>query len=185
MRSSSKRYRTILAALFTSLTVVLGYLLAAVPNVELMTLSVFLCGVFTGPRYGAATGILSITLYSFFNPFGISLPPLLAAQITGFLVIGIAGGLLRKIILVGGGVAVVVSAVSGFLITLFYDILTTIASAYVSLGSDGLLDGIIGFFSAGSVFILIHVIINSLIFSQAVVPIVKVAGFNDACRSNQ
>ncbi|MCD6379025.1 ECF transporter S component, partial [bacterium] len=157
MRPNWKRRRIILTALFTSLAVVLGYILAAVPNVELMTLTVFLSGVFAGPRYGAVTGILSITLYSFFNPFGISLPPLLAAQITGFLVVGVVGGLLRARVFRGGGTAVIIIAVAGFITTLLYDILTTVASAYVALGGDGFSDGIIGFFSAGSVFIIIHV----------------------------
>jgi len=179
MRSNWKRHTIILTALFTSLTVVLGYLLAAVPNVELMTLSVFLSGVFVGPRYGALTGILSITLYSFFNPYGISLPPLLAAQISGFIVIGALGGLLRKRLLGRRGMAVIISAVSGFLITLLYDILTTIATAYIVLGADGFTDGIIGFFWTGCVFILIHVVVNALIFSQAVVPIMKVAGLKN------
>jgi hypothetical protein len=184
MRSNWKRRRIILTALFTSLSVILGYILAVVPNVELMTLNVFLSGVFTGPRYGAATGILSITIYSFFNPFGISLPPLLAAQITGFLVIGVVGGLLRERVFSGGGTAVIIIAVAGFLTTLLYDILTTVASAYVVLGTDGFADGIIGFFSAGSVFILIHVLVNTFVFSQAVLPIVKVAGLKDAYPGN-
>ena len=184
MRSNWKRRRIILTALFTALSVALGYILSAVPNVELMTLTVFLSGVFTGPRYGAVTGILSITIYAFFNPFGISLPPLFAAQIIGFLVIGTAGGLLRKKVYKGGRTVVIISAVAGFLITLLYDILTTVASAYVALGAEGFADGIIGFFSAGFVFILIHVVINTLIFSQAVVPIVKVAGLKDAYQDN-
>lgn len=170
MPLNRKRRRIILTALFTALAVVLGYALAAVPNVELMTLCVFLSGVYNGVFCGAVTGVLSITFYSLFNPHGSALPPLLGAQIIGFLLAGAAGGLLRGVIRKRGMLA---AAVSGLFITLIYDILTTLASAYIALGEEGFLPGIKSFFAASAIFILIHAGVNTLIFSQAVTASMK------------
>lgn len=178
MRSNWRRHRLILSALFVSLSVVLGYLLAAVPNVELMSLCVFIGGVMTGPGYGALTGALAITVFSLLNPYGLALPPLFISQVAGFTAIGLFGGILRNRIVEGGTLAKVVSAVSGFLLTLLYDILTTAAMAYIALGPGRFLGGIPGFLGAGLLFVAIHVAINTVLFSQAVVPIVKVAGFS-------
>jgi len=170
----------VLSALFVSLTVALGYLLAGIPNVEMMSLCVFLGGVFTGARRGALIGGLSAAIFAFFNPYGASQPPLILSQAAGFALMGAAGGILRGKILGDGYMAVVISALSGFFMTLLYDTMTTAALAYVILGPEGFAGGVAGFFGAGLVFILVHVTVNTIIFSQAVVPIVKVASYEDA-----
>ena len=154
--------------------------MAAVPNVELMTLTVFISGIFTGPRYGALTGFLSIIIFSLFNPYGPALPPLLAAQVAGFTLAGAAGGLMRGILRQGG---MITAALSGFFITLFYDILTTLASAYIAFGSENFIDGLIGFFAASGFFILVHTGINTLIFSQAVTAVTRFSFIDDAYKS--
>jgi hypothetical protein len=177
MSADRKRQKIILIALFTALAVVLGYLMAAVPNIELMTLTVFLGGMLTGFRCGALIGILSILIFSMFNPYGAALPPLLAAQMAGFALIGAAGGLLRGTVRRYGMAA---AAIAGLSVTLFYDILTTLASAYITLGSESFVDGLIGFFAASAVFILIHTGVNTLIFSQAVTAVARFSFINDA-----
>ena len=177
MKTNARRQKIILTALFTSLAVVLGYVMAAVPNVELMTVTVFLGGIFTGPRYGAVTGLLSIIIFSLFNPYGAALPPLMAAQIAGFTLAGAAGGMMRGIIRRGG---MITAALSGLFITLFYDILTTLASAYIAFGSENFIDGLAGFFAASGIFILVHTGVNTLIFSQAVTAVTRFSFFDDA-----
>ncbi|MBD3180443.1 MAG: ECF transporter S component [Candidatus Latescibacteria bacterium] len=177
MHSDGKRQKVILTALFTALSVVLGYLMAAVPNVELMTISVFISGMFTGPRWGALTGVLSITVFSLFNPYGAALPPLLAAQAAGFSLAGACGGILRGVIKRRGMLA---AALSGLFITFIYDILTTLASAYVVLGPDGFAGGLAGFFWASAIFIMIHTGVNTLVFSQAATAVTRISYFDDA-----
>lgn len=157
------------------MTIVLGYLLVEIPNIELMTLSVFLSGIFLGIRLGVLVGSLSIFFYSVFNPFGPPLPPILIAQLAGFILVGMTGGLMGPFIRRGHRSAVIVSAASGLVLTLVYDLLTTGATALVALGLNGLLDGAVGFFLAGSLFIAIHTFSNTAIFVVAVVPIVRVA----------
>lgn len=174
MRIFRREQKIILTALFIALAVVLGYLLAEVPNVELMTVVVFLSGVFLGARLGATVGLLSILFYSLFNPFGPPLLPLMIAQLIGFAVIGSTGGLLKEQLHRTGTGVVITSALAGLVLTLIYDFLTTVATAAIALGLGGFLEGLGGVFLAGSVFIAIHSISNTAVFAVAIVPIVRV-----------
>jgi energy-coupling factor transport system substrate-specific component len=171
----SRERKVIRAALFTALSVALGFLLAAVPNVELMTLSVFLAGVFCGPRAGVFVGVLSESLFSMLNPLGPALPPLLAAQLMGFGLVGLAGGLLGPRLRPGRPGGVAASALAGFILTLIYDALTNAATAFIALGPRRLAEGIGGVFVAGILFMVIHVGVNTAVFAAAVLPVVRVA----------
>jgi len=165
--------RIIQTGLFVALVVVLGFLLAGVPNIELMTVSVFLSGVILGRWSGTIVGALSILLYSLFNPYGPPLPPLVLAQILGFALVGCAGGMLRRHLMEGGRASFLFSALAGLLLTLVYDSLTTVATAVVALGADGLADGIAGFFVAGAIFIIVHTLSNTIVFAATVVPVMR------------
>lgn len=163
------------AALFTALSVALGFLLAAVPNVELMSLSVFLGGVFCGARIGSLVGVLSEAFFSLLNPLGPPLPPLLVAQLAGFALIGFAGGVLGPRLAPGRAGAIVVSALAGLVLTLVYDALTNVATAVIALGPRKLGEGVGGVFIAGALFMAIHAGVNTAVFAAAVLPVMKVA----------
>jgi hypothetical protein len=77
---------------FVALAVSLGFLLAPVPNVELVTLAVFLGGAVSRPAGGAAIGALAAALHSGLNPLGLPLPLVLVAQIVGLTLVGLVGG---------------------------------------------------------------------------------------------
>ncbi len=66
-----------------AVTVVMGWLTVYIPNVELVTASVFLAGYWCGPWWGMLVGIMGEGLYSLTNPYGMPLPPLLIAQCIG------------------------------------------------------------------------------------------------------
>jgi hypothetical protein len=160
-------------ALFTALCVAFGFLFAEVPNVELMTVAVFLGGVILGTRRGALVGALSILVFSLFNPYGPPLPPLLVAQVTGFTIVGITGGILRGRLARIDGAAVLLSAIAGLVLTLLYDALTTVATAIVTLGSDGFIGGLAGFFVVGALFVIVHALSNTVVFCVVVVPVLR------------
>jgi hypothetical protein len=169
-----RRERTIiLAALFTALSVALGFLLAGIPNVELMTLTVFLAGLFCGARLGSACGAFSMALHSLLNPLGPAPPPLLVAQIAGFSLIGGAGALAKRWIAPLGARGAAASAIAGFLVTLAYDALTTLATAFVALGPSRIAEGLGGIVLAGALFVAWHVGINTAVFALAVVPLMR------------
>ncbi|HER43665.1 MAG TPA: ECF transporter S component [Candidatus Eisenbacteria bacterium] len=175
--------RIIQTGLFAALVVVLGFLFAEVPNVELMTLSVFLSGVILGRRNGVIVGTISIVFYSLFNPYGPPLPPLFAAQILGFALVGWTGGMLRRLLMERGRASYLFSALAGLLLTLIYDSLTTIATAAVALGTDGLAGNIAGFFLAGALFIAVHSLSNTIVFAVAAVPVLRAVAAWEGGRS--
>lgn len=60
-----------------------GYLLIAVPNVELVTATVAMAGLMLGPGAGAITGILAMAIFGALNVFGLPYPPVWIAQMLG------------------------------------------------------------------------------------------------------
>jgi uncharacterized membrane protein len=120
-------------ALLIALCVAVGYLMAGVPNVELISAAIFTAGLLVGVRRGALVGAVAEALYAGFNPYGVSAPPLLAAQILGMTLIGCTGGALRGIWLhLEWRLQSAVAGVAGFVLTLVFDVLTN-SAVYVSL----------------------------------------------------
>ena len=160
-------------ALFTAAVMALGYALAWVPNVELMTLTIFLAGWLLGVVKGAVVGCMSAVLFSLFNPWGPPLPPVLVAQALGHSLVGVAGGALgmsgvlgvrplgalitRRGDLLG---AVMMGAVGAFL-TLFYDVSTNLAHAVAM----GLTHKVWAVIAAGLSFGFFHIVSNTAIFA--------------------
>lgn len=83
----------ILLGLFAGVGVAVGYLLAGVPGVELMSLVACVAGVALGPARGALAGGLAAAVYSLGSPYGMAAPPLLVAQVLGMALPGVLGGL--------------------------------------------------------------------------------------------
>lgn len=128
-QSPAKRTRELVqTALLAALCAAVGYLFAAIPNVELISAATFACGVWVGPKRGGLVGALGAAIYFGFNRYGVSPPPLYASQILGFVLLGGAGGALGPVLRrVPWGAAVFLSAASGFVCTLAYDVLTNAA----------------------------------------------------------
>jgi len=86
------------AAIFCALAVGMGFSLMLVPNVELITVIVFMSGLMLGWRWGTIVGGTAIFIYSGLNPMGsgLSFPPLFFMQILGMAITGFIGGIVRK-----------------------------------------------------------------------------------------
>jgi uncharacterized membrane protein len=93
-----RSFRIVLVSTFTALGIVLGYLLAYIPNVELFTLTIFLSGFILGKRDGMIVGFLSSLIFCFFNPIGASPLPLLAFQLTHYTLTGLIGALTKDLL---------------------------------------------------------------------------------------
>ncbi len=89
-----KSFRVALLGIFTALAVVLGYALVFIPNIELLTLMIFLSGFIMGQRDGAIVGIMSSFIFVFFNPYGVSPIPLFAYQLAHYALVGLLGGVM-------------------------------------------------------------------------------------------
>ena len=152
--------------IFIALVMTVGYSLVHIPNVELVTLIIFLAGYLMGIKYGLIVGIVGEFLFSALNPFGSGLlfPPMLFAQVLSMGFVGFAGGLIgkwfpsnrfsKKYILIFG--------LTGFLITLIYDIF--VSAAYPIASGFGI-NQTIGLILSGIVFSIMHIAMNVMVFS--------------------
>ena len=153
------------SAIFIAIIVGVGYALAFVPNVELVTALIFLSGVLMGWKSGLIIGGLGEFLFSALNPLGSGLifPPMLIAQVLAMVIIGGVGRLcgnfvlswqprLRNFIAIG---------LLGGLLTIFYDICVSIAYP-LSAGFNW--RGLVTTLAAGLVFSIIHIIVNLIVF---------------------
>jgi len=119
-----------LEAALAALAIASGYALAALPNVELVTFVVFLSGVLLGSRSGMRVGALAAIGFGLLNPNGLPGPPLLTALVVSRMLIGIAAGWFRPVVLTGSVTRRVVGLVAAaFACTLVFQTLTTIALA--------------------------------------------------------
>ena len=148
-----------LAGLLSSLAVALGFLLIAVPNVELMTLTVFVSGGLLGLRGGILVGVVSMLIYSIANPMGAAIPMVTVSQAIGLGIVGAAGAAAPAVrhIWKGRMVRNIIFASAGLLLTIVYDFLTNLALG-ISMGT------VIAVLVAGIVFSVVHFVSNALIF---------------------
>jgi hypothetical protein len=151
----------ILLAIFIALAIAGGLFLAQLPNIELVTVTIFLSGIVLGVTRGALVGAVAEFLYSFFNPYGVAAPPLLAAQVLGMTLAGVAGGVMR-IFFSTRQPPVWLLGFAGFILTFIFDLFTTL-SFTIFVGS-----GLAGFLAAaalGLYFYIAHQVSNTLIFA--------------------
>ena len=162
------------AAIFSAVAIGMGFSLMLIPNIELITVVVFLSGLYLGIRWGGLVGMTSMAIYSGMNPMGsgLSFPPLFAMQIIGMSLTGIIGGLVRPFFFVKQFNVFLISslAILGFTVTLIYDMLTLIAYPIAAgLGFSGMLAALI----KGLGFTLLHEISNAIVFVVSIPRIVK------------
>ena len=122
--------RASIIAVMTAACIASNYLLIGVVNVKFMDLIVFVSGFAFGPTVGASVGVMTWLVYGTLNPYGFSLPILIATSF-GESLYGIAGGLLgtRGAEAIGRGVTAGLKfAITGFLLTFVYDLITNIVS---------------------------------------------------------
>jgi hypothetical protein len=159
--------RTIAAlGVLTAWVAALGFLLVSVPNVELMTLSAFLSGALVGTGGGAVVGFLAMAIFSGLNPYGIAPPPVYATQMLGLAAIGAAGGVVGTRVAPRGIVSVLVYGALGFSLTVFYDVLTNLATAVV-IGATADPWPVV---AAGLAFTVWHFVFNAIFFAVLAPP---------------
>lgn len=165
-RAETKELRQLVrAAMFSAIAIGSGYALVIVPNVELVTVIVFISGLALGPRWGMIVGGVSEFIFSAMNPVGSGLmfPPLLISQVLSMIIIGGIGGLLRPYfwkkhyslsLSIWAGIV-------GVLLTFIFDTLTSL-SYPISAGFEW--KETLGLYLSGMMFLVIHHISNSLVF---------------------
>jgi uncharacterized membrane protein len=172
-RAHQKITRT---AILTALCVALGYLFLPVPNLEMITMAIFLSGILMGPMLGALIGFLAETIYSISNPMGFPPPPLLIAQVLSMALVGLAGGMLRPLLTpripVAGNrwLQVIALALIGATLTLIYDLLTTLSFPLTAGFSPQQIQAAL---ILGIPYVAVHIGTNAAIFGLLVPVILK------------
>ncbi|MFO7797719.1 MAG: hypothetical protein ACQERB_14460 [Promethearchaeati archaeon] len=164
-------FRIALLSMFTAFSVVLAYILASIPNIELFTLSIFLGGYIMGKKEGVVIGSLSALIFVFFNPWGVSPLPLISYQILHYALTGLAGALTHDFLKEKSYYrpqndlyTLPLMSLFGFiglLITLSFDLITSIIGVVIAYGT---LDAFFLYFLSGIVFTTVHEIGNTLGF---------------------
>jgi len=162
------------AAIFSALAIGLGFSLLMIPNIELITVIVFIAGITLGTKWGILVGGTAEFIFSVFNPFGSGLvfPPLLVSQVVAMVIVGIIGGILRKILFIKeySKKHIILLVIVGFLLTFLFDSLTTLAYP-ISMGFD--FPQAFGIYLSGLGFTFLHQISNAIIFPIIVPKVVK------------
>ena len=146
-------------AVFSAVAVAVGYMLAAVPNVEGMSAVSFFAGYLLGCGPGAVIGAISITMFSLFNPLGPAVPPVLLAQCAAMGLIGASGAFWRLLVR-RFGKPEVSAALLGALMTFVY----SVGVDYGFAVSIGRWKHPLPVIAAGLPFSAVHIISNALIF---------------------
>ncbi len=175
----------VVTALFIACVVVVGYAFVYVPNVELVTATVFLSGMILGPRRGLLVGALGESLYSLLNPIGMAAPPLLVAQVIAMATAGFAGGFFRASGARARPRRRVALAAAGFALTFLFDFLTTLGFLVVAGFS---LARLWSAYAYGAVFYSIHLFGNVFVFAvvlPAAVHVLNRISLPDSLRPQQ
>jgi hypothetical protein len=152
-------------AVFSALGVALGFALMTIPNVELVTATIFISGYTLGPARGFWVGIVTEGLFSGLHPLGAPAPPLFAAQVLSMAAAGALGGFLGKRRPVLSLRRVLGLGACGLACSLLFACSTSFAYAWTaSISRAQLLKTV----AAGGAFYLVHMVSNAIIFSTVV-----------------
>lgn len=123
--------RLALAGMFAGLAWGAGYV-GLIPNVELLTVILFVAGWVLGPWGGALAGALGEFLHSATSPYGSGLmfPALLTSQVASMAFVGAVGGWVGRLAIRNPLAQWGVVAACGILVTLVFDVLTNLASGF-------------------------------------------------------
>ena len=172
----SDRKDIIVMSAFISIIVTVGYIFIWIPNVELVTASIFVAGYLLGVKKGIVIGVFAEFLYSLLNPYGIAQPPLLLAQIISMGIVGCCGGLIRYLIfnIKNRIIYLILLGIAGFFLTTLFDFLTTVSFAlFMAETSKKIIASIFSSIVYGMPFYFTHIFVNTCIFIIVVPLMIK------------
>lgn len=150
-------------AMLTAVAVAGGYLLVAVPNIELLTLTIAFAGLLLGASSAMLVGLAAGAIFGTLNVMGLPYPPVWIAQLIGYAFTGFLFGRFRSSF-VAGKPAIIAwkCAAGGFVATLLFDALTNIAfPASTGVAPTEWWPYLI----AGIPFAITHLLSNTLLFA--------------------
>ena len=156
------------ASIFTSIAIGLGFFFMLIPNLEFISITVFLAGLTLGASFGAIVGCTSMLIYSVLNPLGSGLIylPLLISQILAMGSIGVVGAISRLFLFsLSIWALAFASGFIGIFCAVWYDGITTLAYP-ISAGYNW--DAALAYSISGIMFTFMHIFSNAIIFSVVI-----------------
>ncbi len=158
--------RVALGGVLAALAAAAGFALVGVPNVELVTLVVFVSGYTYGRSLGAAVGVVGEGIFSVANPLGAAPPQVLLGQVAGMALAGVFGGVASRLPHPRSrALRAVAFGCWGLAATLAYHVTTDLASVAVIRVTPAYL-------LAGIPFYVVHVTSNTALFALCVPAVV-------------
>lgn len=162
--------------IFLALFLGLAYAFSYIPNIEYITVIAFLSGLMLGWKRGLFVALIGEAVFSIANPFGSSLafPTLLAAQLISFGVFAITGAAYRRfvprMVAAKPGLSAFVFGITGLLLTVFYNVMTTI---FYAIPSGFTFEQTIASIVSGVPFYVINMVANTINFSVLITLIMR------------
>ncbi|TXT57633.1 MAG: conserved membrane protein of unknown function [Candidatus Thorarchaeota archaeon] len=153
-----------LTSIMTALALVGNYVLVGIPNVEFGTTILFVTGYLFGFHMAAWSTLIMSIIYGSINPWGAFIPPIWITQVVGWLFISASGSILgeKERFTTKNKERMIELGLTGAFLTLFFDLITNAGYAYAFS-----IPYYITILS-GIVFMVVHVVSNSIIFASAV-----------------
>ncbi len=174
IRSRNRSWTVALVAILAATGLGGNYVLSGAPNVELSSAIVFLSGFLFGTPIGALVGLVTMTIYQLWNPWGAFIPPIGLAVIGCTTFTGIVGGMVGRNNYLSRNVdkkwLTFSAALFGVITTLFFDLVTNFAFS-ITINQSYVI--ILWF---GLPFMLLHIISNGILFGllvPSITPIIQ------------
>ncbi|MFA6618065.1 MAG: hypothetical protein WCT23_03235 [Candidatus Neomarinimicrobiota bacterium] len=162
--------------IFLALFLGLAYAFCYIPNLEFISMMAFLSGLLLGWKRGLFVALIGEAVFSIANPFGSSLayPSLLVAQLLSFAIFALIGASYRLFIIRvfkrSQELMAVIFGATGLLLTILYNVMTTLAYALTSgFNAKQALATII----SSIPFSMIQMIANTISFSVILTYVIK------------
>ena len=148
-------------SMLSALAVVLGQVLVVIPNIELISLTLFVSGALGGISGGIVTALTTTICFNYLNPLGASVLPVFLVQCLAWSLVATGGAVFYKIY--GLKFEKFHIAIAGGIVTTQYQLLVNIA--FFMVFTDQWTLKAIGVVLLGALpFSAIHIIWNIMIF---------------------
>jgi len=163
-------FRIALISIMVAIGIGGSYALVALPNIEILSLIIFITGYLYGWKVGTVVGAVSEAIFAGFNPMGVAPLVTYGTLIAAFTLIGFIGGLLgrnNKELKINSW-NMYKFAIIGGILTLIFDLTTALSWIVVVPGVSIYLTLIMQV-----PFTIIHVVSNIFLFGLVGIPVIS------------
>lgn len=179
-KKSNIAIRVALIAIITAMGIGCSYAISFIPNVEILTVTIFTTSFLFGIPIGCCIAAVSSLIYHSFNPWGVAPLPTLIVLTVLYVIIAALGGLMgmlykkySKMDFQYSPWTIYKFAIIGASLTLLFDIISALTIIFYVPDQAFNLAFLLTTYIMQIPFTLIHVVSNLILFGFVVPPVVK------------